>query len=191
MNLDHNEIHQVCVCLTSAWRKFRLLQESKVMDIVQCIKLSQFSLIHYLQKVLSLHLYFTTLVNWAHSPRLRASLCMQLHVQTLASATEAPKLPTTSAGWTAALNDLLSTGEVEANGDSFIQKSVNGVHSRARHERRCPIHCEVSLVEYFHKHSSPAYTYIGVSKLSCLACHLFLENFRKYTGKRFQTKRDP
>ena len=79
------------------------------MDILRCIKFSQFPLIHYLEKVLSFHVYFATLLNWAHSPRLHASLYMQLRVQTLTSTAEDPKLPTTAAGWTAALNELVKS----------------------------------------------------------------------------------
>lgn len=111
------------------------------------------------------------------------------------------------------LNDLLEAGNVAAVDESFVAEAVNNALSRykdPRHKldslmstdsqknrykghpntKRCPIHCEDTLVQHKHPHSSPMplYTYIGVSKLSCPLCHLFLQEFGKETGKMFKTK---
>ena len=196
--LEPDEVKRICEHLTSAWEKFRPLQEARKIDVLRCVQSfsqnTQFPLIQYLEEVLSLHASSMELVNWAHSPRLQESLSMQLRVRTLASSSEDPKLPTTEAGWAAVFNDMLKASGVEAEDSPFIAKSASNAllkYKSPSKPKRRPIHCEVALVQHYFLSQSPsvpAYTYIGVSKYSCLPCYLFLRGFAEETGKIFQTK---
>ena len=50
------------------------------------------------------------------------------------------------------------------------------------HGRTPVIHCEISLILYLDSTSDkPTFNYIGVSKLSCKACHLWITAHRKCT----------
>jgi len=57
----------------------------------------------------------------------------------------------------------------------------------------CPTHCECTLIQYIAtKHGDswdnvPAFNYIGVSKLSCGACRVWLEAFNSVGRKKFYT----
>lgn len=61
-------------------------------------------------------------------------------------------------------------------------------------ERECVIHCECSLIEYIETKDGtswenvPPFNYIGVSKLSCCACSLWIESFNELGGRAFFTK---
>ena len=58
----------------------------------------------------------------------------------------------------------------------------------------CPVHCECGLVKYLitRQNSSwdniPAFNYLGVSKLSCSACRIWLESFNQKSRSKFYTK---
>ena len=61
-------------------------------------------------------------------------------------------------------------------------------------ERECPIHCECGLIQYLQtKHCDSwdnvaAFSYIGVSKLSCSACRVWIEAFNELGGPKFYTR---
>ena len=61
-------------------------------------------------------------------------------------------------------------------------------------ERKCPVHCECGLIQYLQtKHCDswdnvPAFSYIGVSKLSCSACRVWIEAFNELGGPKFYTR---
>ena len=58
----------------------------------------------------------------------------------------------------------------------------------------CSAHCECALIQYLAtKHGDswdhvPAFNYIGVSKLSCGACRVWLEAFNEVSLQRFYTR---
>lgn len=57
----------------------------------------------------------------------------------------------------------------------------------------CPIHCECSLIAHLEKNRdaqncTPAFSYIGVSKLSCLPCSLWICAFNKRGGRQYRTR---
>jgi len=61
-------------------------------------------------------------------------------------------------------------------------------------EDMCPIHCECLLIQYLETTNNsqwddiPPFTYIGVSKLSCSACYLWIQAFNELGGHRFHTR---
>jgi OTT_1508-like deaminase len=67
--------------------------------------------------------------------------------------------------------------------------------AQLQHHRSAPVHCEVKLLLHLFAEEQqstnpkpPAYSYIGLSKLSCLGCFNFLLAFNEVFGTRFVTK---
>ncbi|KAG0632849.1 hypothetical protein HOY80DRAFT_897457 [Tuber brumale] len=60
--------------------------------------------------------------------------------------------------------------------------------------RVCPAHCECSLIQYLTtRHNDswdkvPAFSYVGVTKLSCSACRIWLEAFNEAGQRKFYTR---
>jgi len=60
--------------------------------------------------------------------------------------------------------------------------------------RECQVHCECLLIEHLGMKDGgpwgnvPPFNYIGVSKLSCCACYLWIEAFNDLGGRTFFTK---
>lgn len=54
--------------------------------------------------------------------------------------------------------------------------------------RDVPVHCELKLVLAAMKRPQTVYAYIGMSKLSCSGCHLFLEVLNGVYGTKFWTR---
>jgi len=58
---------------------------------------------------------------------------------------------------------------------------------------KCPVHCECRLIQYLKTRRGdqwdrvPPFNYIGVSKLSCGACHIWMEASNEY-GQKFYTR---
>jgi len=75
----------LCENLSAAWPKFKVLRaaENDVSRYIQTLspKNAKFPLIHYFNKVLSVYAHFKTVMNWAHSLRLRKSSSMKVCVQ--------------------------------------------------------------------------------------------------------------
>ncbi|KAF8416862.1 hypothetical protein EV426DRAFT_569556 [Tirmania nivea] len=196
--LKPEDLNILCTELSTAWANFAVLQEAPENDIFRYVQKfsprSTFPLMHYLEKVLSIYGYFTTLVNWAHSPRLHSSLSMNTRIQVLSESSKAPKLPTNEAAWGAVLNDLFESADVDPTDQSFVTESTKHAWLRYKSKgpkpKQCPVHCEVALVQYYHQNPSivPPFNYIGVSKLSCLCCHLFLREYAKEAKKTFRTR---
>ena len=58
----------------------------------------------------------------------------------------------------------------------------------------CPVHCECALVQYLGEGRDvlwgdvPAFSYVGILKLSCGACRIWLEAFNRSGRQRFYTR---
>lgn len=58
-----------------------------------------------------------------------------------------------------------------------------------RYETAARMHCECGVVAYLYQYSAfPAFSYIGVSKLSCKPCYYWIKAFNKTMNTRFRTK---
>jgi len=61
-------------------------------------------------------------------------------------------------------------------------------------DRACPVHCECGVIQYLQtKHCDSwdnvsVFGYIGVSKLSCSACRVWIEAFNELGGPKFYTR---
>lgn len=101
-------------------------------------------------------------------------------------------LPESESQWLSIIKGICGGGSL---GSQWQGKSAKALLKKfPPPEKECPVHCECSLIEYLETKDGsswdkvPPYNYIGVSKLSCCACHLWIEAFNELDGRTFFTK---
>jgi len=112
-----------------------------------------------------------------------------MHIDTISGQTRFVQLPTTKKGWKTFLKDAARKPLPwqEDDAQELVEKYSKGGYS-------CPAHCECALIQYLAtKHDDPwddvpAFSYIGVSKLSCAACRVWLESFNEVSPREFYTR---
>jgi hypothetical protein len=68
-------------------------------------------------------------------------------------------------------------------------KAEEAVITRLIKDTKETVHCECALISYLHRNPSlPAFSYIGVSKLSCKPCHLWLSAYNEHANMLYRTK---
>ncbi|KAG0136913.1 hypothetical protein HOY82DRAFT_535995 [Tuber indicum] len=148
-----------------------------------------FPLRRALEKLTSLPRHIESLFGFAHSPRLRSALRCQLSIFVVPKKTQTVKLPASPEEWKSFVDfachkryDFRKTHAAELVEKFGSRKWV------------CPVHCECALIQHFHsRHGNkwdnvPPFSYIGVSKLSCSACHIWIEAFNDRSGRKFYTR---
>ena len=147
-----------------------------------------FPLQRALEKLTSLPRHIETLYGFAHSPRLQPALQYRLFTSVVPGKTHIVQLPASPEEWRSFLElacyyryDFQKTCAVELTKTFRSNKWV------------CPVHCECGLIQYLYTrrgdqwdHVSP-FNYIGVSKLSCSACRIWIETFNEWSGRKFST----
>ncbi|RPA93139.1 hypothetical protein L873DRAFT_1816470 [Choiromyces venosus 120613-1] len=148
-----------------------------------------FQLQRALEKLISLPRHIESLFGFAHSPRLRSALQYHLTICAVPGQAQIVILPTSQEQWKSLLEAACGQpGQCQRND---ARKLFQRFGSRAR---KCPVHCECGLIQYLQtKHCDswdnvPAFSYIGVSKLSCSACRVWIEAFNMLGGPKFYTR---
>lgn len=93
-------------------------------------------------------------------------------------------LPKGIEGWREVLNKAMLYAGHTANpaSEKILQ---NAVEQFSNTPRKCPVHCEVSIIEYFSvPRTPPPANYIGVSKLSCVACTAVIKQWSATSSAR-------
>ncbi|KAG0128493.1 hypothetical protein HOY82DRAFT_24952 [Tuber indicum] len=148
-----------------------------------------FPLRRALTKLTSLSRHIDSLIGFAHSPRLRPTLQYEISIFPVPNQPRNVRLPTSRKEW----ESFLET----AYGDHESSQEANAVKlsQRFRFENyECPVHCECALIQYLqvNQHNDwdniSAFSYIGVSKLSCSACRTWIEAFNQQGGPQFYTR---
>ncbi|RPA91092.1 hypothetical protein L873DRAFT_1795108 [Choiromyces venosus 120613-1] len=148
-----------------------------------------FQLRYTLGGLASLPRHIETLFGFAHSPRLQPALRYHLLTSTVPKKAHTVKFPASPQKWKSFLEvacdkhyDFQETQVVELAKGFGSSKWV------------CPVHCECGLIQYLYTNQRnkwdrvPPFSYIGVSKLSCSACRIWIETFNKQSGRRFYTR---
>ena len=148
-----------------------------------------FPLRHALEKLTSLPRHIETLYGFAHSPRLQPALQYCLFISAVSEKSHIVQLPASPKEWRSFLEvacyyhyDFQKTHAVELTKTFGSKKWV------------CPVHCECGLIQYLHTRRGdqwdhvPPFNYIGVSKLSCSACRIWIEAFNELSGRKFYTR---
>jgi hypothetical protein len=62
-------------------------------------------------------------------------------------------------------------------------KTEEAIIDRLLKMKKLAVHCESALISYLHRNPSfPAFSYIGVSKLSCKPCHRWLSAYNQHAN---------
>ncbi|KAG0644551.1 hypothetical protein HOY80DRAFT_1133014 [Tuber brumale] len=148
-----------------------------------------FRLRRALEKLTSLPCHIETLFGFAHSPRLRPVLRYRLFTSALPKKTHAMELPASPGEWKSFL-------EVACHKryDFHEMHAVELAERFGSSKWVCPVHCECGLIQYLRTRQGnqwdhvPPFSYIGVSKLSCSACRIWMEALNERTGQKFYTR---
>ncbi|RPB04762.1 hypothetical protein L873DRAFT_1785979 [Choiromyces venosus 120613-1] len=148
-----------------------------------------FQLRRALEKLISLPCHIESLFGSAHSPHLRFALQYHMTICAVLGQAQIVILPTSQEQWKSLLEAAYGQPGQWQKKDAL--KLFQKFRSR---ERKCPVHCECRLIQYLQtKHCDswdnvPAFSYIGVSKLSCSACRVWIEAFNMLGGPKFYTR---
>lgn len=173
--------------------------ESSVPDAAPQTKPEPFPLRRHIEKLTSNHRYFRALIAFAHSPRLRSAFTRKRFVERVSLDDITPdgeiELPTTAKSWANLLDDLCDGYQFAIQSEKaqpIIQYLTDHHHTDAVPHK---VHSECALVAHYdHQRTSktnytPAFAYLGVSKLSCKPCHLWLSAYNERPGvPKFYTR---
>lgn len=100
------------------------------------------------------------------------------------------KWPSDEQEWTDLLSTIYMKQDPECETGQKAISSKRKVAERAtNYGRAATIHCECAVVAYLHRRSSsPAFSYIGVSKLSCKPSYNWIKAYNQIAGTTFRTK---
>lgn len=98
--------------------------------------------------------------------------------------------PTKTQEWEDLLGSIYSKHELKrVVGQKVGNKDLKVAKRARRYEAAARMHCECGVVAYLYQYSAfPAFSYIGVSKLSCKPCYYWIKAFNKTMNTRFRTK---
>ncbi|KAG0129701.1 hypothetical protein HOY82DRAFT_650933 [Tuber indicum] len=148
-----------------------------------------FQLQRALEKLTSLPRHIESLFGFAHSPRLRSALQYRMTICAVLGQAQIVKLPTSREKWKSFLEDACDEHNRWHAKDAMKLFQKFGLW-----ERKCPVHCECGLIQCLQTKycdswdNVPAFSYIGVSELSCSACRVWIEAFNELGGPKFYTR---
>ena len=146
-----------------------------------------------IEKLSTIHFQVGTLLRFAFSRRMR----YLLHDRTLRITrvkVKAPKkkrsFPSTEPEWRVVLHGVFDRLGLQLEGTKEeARANEKEIFRKAAAQGKGIQHCECLLVaDLIHRGSFPPVSYIGVSKLSCKACFLWLQAVGEVTGCKFHTK---
>lgn len=160
-------------------------------------KESAFPLARAIERLTSHHRYLYELISFAHSPRLRLAFELEMSVYPVPVRTPPGtiQLPTSTDDWRGVMEDLC----VRHDHKLCPEQAVPVLESLMRYCPKTPtprrVHCECTLVAHYDRLRStdgyvPPFSYIGVSKLSCESCSLWLTAFNERSNRypKFYTR---
>ncbi|KAG0138502.1 hypothetical protein HOY82DRAFT_630992 [Tuber indicum] len=148
-----------------------------------------FRLRHALEKLTSLFHHIECLYEFAYSARLRPALQYRIFISSVPNQTRTVKLPTSQEEWNSFLEAAYGRGcDWQGNDAARLSRRFG------YNEWVCSIHCECRLIQHLRtqQHNElddvPPFSYVAVSKLSCSACHIWIEAFNELSGTDFYTR---
>lgn len=155
-----------------------------------------FELRRALEKLTSHHRQFMQLVRSACSPRLGRSFTVEGTVEEVPDCSNdivLHKLPDGEPAWRKVLAEICADNEDLLRDDALMNRVSGTLDAAISGQQQKPcVHCECALVAHYERHrsvtSTPPFSYIGVSKLSCMPCHLWLRALAATTGRSYHTR---
>ncbi|KAG0639849.1 hypothetical protein HOY80DRAFT_1043738 [Tuber brumale] len=148
-----------------------------------------FQLRRALEKLTSLSCHIESLIGFAHSPRLRPALQYDMSISPVPNHPRNVRLPTSRKRWKSFLETAFGGHQLWQEADAVKLSQKFRLENYV-----CPIHCECALIQYLRvkQHDDwdnvRAFNYIGVSKLSCSACRIWMEAVNEQHGPQFYTR---
>ena len=154
----------------------------------------------YLRKVESLANDIEVLARLANSPQCKFLFTFEFMVTPLpGQVAEAISVPRTPENWETVLERavIYRNGSKPKGGEEYVinikqVEEDTAYMAQEAIKRDLVIHCEVRILLHIFEteteNTPKAYTYIGVSKLSCRGCHAFFESFNSVHKTHFVTK---
>lgn len=147
-----------------------------------------------IEKLCTIHFHVGTLVRFAYSARMRFLLSERtLVIKTVErdAPTNKRPMPSTENEWRKVLQDIVDRKELEFEGSpEEVRANQKRIFSKALAQERLLEHCECLLAVYLLRHGSGSLiSYIGISKLSCKPCFLWLQAVNEVSSCQFKTKR--
>jgi nucleic acid/nucleotide deaminase of polymorphic system toxin len=155
----------------------------------------------WLAKIVSVTKDVEVLMSAASSPRCKDIFSKEIKIIPLgAIATANEEIPNTKSHWIQVVENALKirndhrdegTEELEVV-PSELERDLAKIMPY-RFKGKNIVHCEVHLLTHIHLAETEgrlprAYTYLGISKLSCRGCEVFMQAFNKVHSTRFITK---
>ncbi|PUU73088.1 hypothetical protein B9Z19DRAFT_1069257 [Tuber borchii] len=150
-----------------------------------------FRLRRALEKLNSLPRNIKILVAFANSRRLRPALQYAMSIVAVPAQTRFIPLPRSQDDWL-----LVLQNETEQHYPWQLGEAEALLQAFKPPRKKCDVHCECSLIQYLERcHASgtawdkiPPFNYLGVSKLSCYACYLWITAFNEQGGRKIFTR---
>ncbi|KAG0125627.1 hypothetical protein HOY82DRAFT_616363 [Tuber indicum] len=149
-----------------------------------------FPLRRALEKLTSLSRNIDTLFGFAHSPRFRPALQYRMIVFPIPKQTRTAQLPASAEEWKSFLKAACGEHDDDERGANAAK-----LLRRFGSEESVPVHCECGLIQYLQTKQEngwgnvPPFSCIGVSKLSCSSCRIWIEVFNEQdNGPKFYTR---
>jgi hypothetical protein len=147
-----------------------------------------FPLVRYLSKVTAIHSHCDVLLKHAHSPRLRRHLHNTFRVSSIQLESINISMPQS---WGPVIKNALDRqGFIPIRRSTQMQKIFRELRDLPN-PVQAPVHCECALIHHFQRlpeTETPALNYLGVSRLSCKACALFIKAFDNHGRCEFYTR---
>jgi hypothetical protein len=147
------------------------------------------------EKCVTFHRHVMTLVRFACSPRMR-KLIGNTKLQFIPVVHQSPlskTWPSNREEWEQLRENIYDRYIQEDKDYRDKKKEKAAIDRLVGMTKALGVHCECALVSYIHRNpdsSFPAFSYIGVSKLSCKPCHLWLSayNLHAKSGGGYYTR---
>lgn len=147
-------------------------------------KETAFPLARAIERLTSHHRYLHELISFAHSPRLRLAFELKMNVKEVEVRTPpgTVQLPTSTDDWRIVLEDLCVHHGRQLRPDQAIPILQSLMTFCPKTPTPHRVHCECTLVAHYDRSRGtvghiPPFSYIGVSKLSCKPCSIWLAAF--------------
>lgn len=158
---------------------------------------SDFPLRRALEKLTSHHRHFTQLIGSASSPRLHRIFSLAPTIVAVPDCfDEIPRysLPDTRTAWRDILAHICADQAELMEDQPSMSTASEKLHEKLAGVDQVPcVHCECALAAHYERNrgngnEAPPFSYIGVSKLSCMPCHLWLRALAAATGRNYYTR---
>lgn len=181
---------------SSALAATMLLENAYALESIVHEMQSDFPLRRAVEKLTSHHRHFMQLVSSASSPRLNGIFTLDGTVAPVPDCFDDITrftLPDGESAWRDVLNMICADNVELLEDDDAMNRASRTLAAKLSGVDQTPcVHCECALAAHYERHrgatTTPPFSYIGVSKLSCMPCDLWLRALAASTGRHYYTR---